>query len=130
MQLKAVEVGKTYYYKLESIGEHRDKQLFKPISITVQAPKDYALFQNYPNPFNPITNIKFNLSKFSKVELKVYNILGQEIKTLIEDNMKPGYYKITWDGKNSDGIKVASGIYIYRLKTEKFVKAKKMVLIK
>jgi len=127
---RKVEIGCTYYYKLESIGVFRDRETFEPVSITVSAPKDFVLLQNYPNPFNPVTNIKFNVPRYSKVELKIYNILGQEVKTLVDGRIKPGYYNITWDGRNNNGMKVASGIYIYRLRTEKYVKSLKMVLIK
>jgi cysteinyl-tRNA synthetase len=92
--------------------------------------QDYKLFQNYPNPFNPETTIKYELPKISDVSLKIYSILGQEVKTLINQRKPAGYHKITWDGKNKNGIKVSSGIYIYRISTGDFVSVKKMVLMK
>jgi len=94
-------------------------------------PKTYFLRQNYPNPFNPTTTIEYGLPKNSKVKLVIYNILGQEVKVLVDDKeQKAGYYKIEWDSRNHFGIRVASGMYIYRIRAEKFVKVRKMVLIK
>ena len=93
-------------------------------------PKIFHLFQNYPNPFNPKTTIKYQLLKVSKVELIIYNILGQKVKTLVDDVKQPGYYALTWDGTNNYGQRVSSGIYIYHLKTDRFIQTKKMVFLK
>jgi len=94
-------------------------------------PKVFQLHQNYPNPFNPVTTIKFDLPKTSDVSLKIYNILGQEIRTLIDNNKNAGYHSINWNGTNNLGIKVASGVYIYRIRTSAgYVMSKKMVLLK
>ncbi len=99
-----------------------------------QAPKRFALFQNYPNPFNPTTTIQYQLPSDSKVRIEIYNILGQRVRTLINKEQKAGVYKIPWDGRNAYGSKVASGLYIYRIKAETggktFVQAKKMLLVK
>ncbi|MFC1724285.1 LamG-like jellyroll fold domain-containing protein [candidate division KSB1 bacterium] len=96
----------------------------------VEIPKKFALKQNYPNPFNPETTIKYELPKTSDVSLKIYNILGQEVKTLINQRKPAGYHTIIWDGRNKNGIKVSSGIYICRIKAGHFVSVKKMVMIK
>ena len=86
---------------------------------------DYYLEQNYPNPFNPITQITFALPKASIVELKVFDILGQEISTLIKEEKSTGIYKINFNGSN-----LPSGVYFYRLQAGDFVETKKMILLK
>jgi Leucine-rich repeat (LRR) protein len=93
-------------------------------------PEKFDLLNNYPNPFNPVTTIPFQLKENTKVEIAIYNVLGQKIKTLISRTMEAGSHKINWDSRNDFGAKVASGIYFYRLVTPKFTKAQKMILIK
>lgn len=93
-------------------------------------PSTYALYQNYPNPFNPTTEIRFDLPEAIRVELKIFNILGQEVATLVDDVRNAGAYRILWDGKNAAGLTVASGIYVYQIKTANFQDAKKMMLIR
>jgi hypothetical protein len=90
----------------------------------------YSLLQNYPNPFNPSTCIEFDLARTSQVKLEIYNILGSKVKTLVNDKLSVGHKSITWDGKDDQGKKVASGIYFYRLKTEEFSLTKRMLLLK
>ena len=90
-----------------------------------EIPKNYALLQNYPNPFNPTTNIRFNLPKSGVVTLKVYNILGKEVATLVNGNLIAGSYNYNW---NASGY--ASGVYFYRLQTGEFTQTKKMILVK
>jgi len=93
--------------------------------------KGFQLYQNYPNPFNPAITIKFNLPKTSYVTLKIYNILGQEIRTILYEHREAGYHSVKWDGTNNYGLKVSSGIYIYRITTDKgYTKARKMVSLK
>jgi len=96
----------------------------------MMVPTDYALRQNYPNPFNPETHIRYQIPDAGRVSLKIYNILGQEVKTLVNTDLNAGYHIAKWDGTNDTGIKVASGIYIYRLKTGNFVASKKMIFLK
>ncbi|MCH8304485.1 MAG: T9SS type A sorting domain-containing protein [Candidatus Marinimicrobia bacterium] len=93
-------------------------------------PQEYELYQNYPNPFNPSTLIKYALPKSSTVSLVIYNLMGQEIMRWDENNVTPGYYEKTWNGKTEAGIPVSSGIYIYRITTAEFIQTKKMVLLK
>jgi len=88
-------------------------------------PKIYALSQNYPNPFNPVTNIKYQLPKDGLVNLKVYDLLGREIKNIVNEYQKAGYYSYNFNGSN-----LASGIYFYRIEAGSFVSVKRMVLIK
>jgi hypothetical protein len=93
-------------------------------------PKTYQLSQNYPNPFNPQTLIKYDLPEPGFVNITVYNILGQKVKTLVDEPQEMGYKSVYWDGKDDEGKEVASGIYFYKIKTKGFEKTKKMVLLK
>jgi len=101
-----------------------------PLHIGDLTPKVYSLSQNYPNPFNPTTQIGYGLPKDSRVELKVFNIMGQEVTTLVNGWQKAGYRSVVWDGNDNSGHPVASGVYFYRLKAEEFNFIKKMVLLK
>ncbi len=92
-------------------------------------PTDFALSQNYPNPFNSTTEIRFNNSKASLVELTIYNVLGQAIRRF-EGYYPPGSHIINWDGKNTSGTGVASGIYFYRLTAGEYRDTRKMLLLK
>ncbi|TAK55928.1 MAG: T9SS type A sorting domain-containing protein [Bacteroidetes bacterium] len=80
-----------------------------------RVPQEFLLRQNYPNPFNPTTSIKYELPKAATVSLKIYDMLGQEVTTLVAEHQDVGYYRVSWDGKNSAGHAVSSGIYTYRL---------------
>jgi len=83
--------------------------------ISQSVPSQYVLHQNYPNPFNPTTAIRFDLSDPGYVSLKVFNILGQEVRTLVDGERDLGQYEVVWDGKDDVEKQVASGIYFYRL---------------
>ncbi|RME24643.1 MAG: T9SS C-terminal target domain-containing protein, partial [Candidatus Zixiibacteriota bacterium] len=86
---------------------------------------------NHPNPFNPSTQISFNLPQAGSVNLTIYNMLGQKVRTLIADDfLSAGEHTVTWDGSNADGRHVASGIYLYRLTTEAETLTRKMLLAK
>ncbi len=89
-----------------------------------------ALAQNYPNPFNPHTTIKFKLATDSKVGLKVYNLLGQEVRTLVSGHAGRGENVVSWDGKDNTGRLVSSGMYLYKLETNGISQVKKMMLMK
>jgi hypothetical protein len=110
-------------------------------------PLDYILFQNYPNPFNPSTTIKFQVPQTCDVTVKIYNVLGQEVKTLFIGSVLRGTYSIQWDGLNDSGVKMSSGTYVYRMtaipngklhpgeagasgQSGSFVKSNKMILLK
>ncbi|MDQ3194730.1 MAG: T9SS type A sorting domain-containing protein, partial [Bacteroidota bacterium] len=88
-------------------------------------PDRYNLFNNYPNPFNPTTTIKFDVAKNQLVTLKIYNLLGEEMSVLVDQNLSPGSYSI-----NLDAGAYPSGIYFYRLESQGFVDTKRMMLIK
>jgi hypothetical protein len=84
----------------------------------------------YPNPFNPTTTIEYNLPTEGNVKLEVYNTLGQLVNVLIEGNQSAGRQRVTWNGKDSFGSSVSSGLYFYRIKTNSFSQVKKMILMK
>ncbi|MCK4591799.1 MAG: T9SS type A sorting domain-containing protein, partial [Candidatus Latescibacteria bacterium] len=86
--------------------------------------------QNYPNPFNSRTMIRFDLPNSSHVKLLIYNILGQKIKTLFDGQKTAGTHIVEWDGKDSFGRNVSSGIYLYKMEAGDFVQEKKMVLLR
>lgn len=91
---------------------------------------EFELKQNYPNPFNPTTTIGYSLSSSGYVTIAVYNILGQHIKTLVAQNRSAGQYQTVWDGQDENGKTVATGVYMYRITTEKQIVTKKMMLMK
>jgi len=99
-------------------------------------PTSFSLAANYPNPFNPTTTIRYGLPENSRVELIVYNLLGQKVRTLIRETQNAAFHSILWDGRNDLGASIASGVYFYRLTThgllsnKEFVQTRKMLLIK
>ena len=88
-------------------------------------PSNYELNQNYPNPFNPTTNISYSIPKTSKVTLKVFDILGREVQTLINKEQTPGHYTVTFNAQN-----LASGVYFYQINAGSFIQTKKLMLLK
>ena len=94
-------------------------------------PNEFALAQNFPNPFNPTTNIRFKLTNSVRVKLRIYNMMGQLVRILINDDLKTaGEYTVQWDGKEDSGQNVASGVYVYRIQAGKFVRTRKMLLLR
>ena len=123
------ETGKVINRELEpneeiSIDNISNNKLLV-ISGELATPIEYALEQNYPNPFNPVTTIKFSIPEATNVRLSVYNVLGEKVTELVDGKLEAGRYSYEWNGSN-----VATGIYIYELRTEKFISIKKMLLIK
>lgn len=94
-------------------------------TITTKIPSEFNLYQNYPNPFNPETNISFDMPESGFISLKVFNSLGEEVATLVNEFKNKGSYNVSFDGAN-----LSSGIYFYKLEYENFVSIKKMMLIK
>ena len=94
------------------------------------APTNFALKQNYPNPFNPLTTIAYQLPGNTHVELRIYNLAGQEITTLVNQRQSAGLKQIVWNGLDENGHPVASGIYTYRLHAGNYIETRKMVLLK
>jgi flagellar hook assembly protein FlgD len=93
-------------------------------------PGVFALKQNYPNPFNPTTTIEFSLEKAMHIELTVYNVIGQKVRTLANQYLSIGNHVLEWDGTDEEGRTVSSGIYFYRLTTDDYARTRKMVLTK
>jgi len=121
--------GNSVCAKVGKLGVYRLVYDAKQEHIT-GIPRTYQLSQNYPNPFNPETMIKYDLPEPGHVNITVYNILGQKVKTLVDEDQDVGYKSTSWDGKDHEGKEVASGIYFYEIKTAGFEKIKKMVLLK
>jgi hypothetical protein len=102
------------------------KQTYEQISYNgEEAIKDYDLSQNYPNPFNPTTTIKYQVLEDGAVSLKIYDILGNEIRTLVNEQKTTGRYEVKFDAND-----LASGVYIYRMKVNDFVSSKKLIMLK
>jgi hypothetical protein len=94
-------------------------------------PRNFILYQNYPNPFNPTTKFEFRILNFEFISLKIYDILGREVVTLVNGIQTAGEHIVQWDGKNSSGQKVGSGVYFYELKSgNNFISTKKLILMK
>ena len=98
--------------------------------ILSQLPEKFSLYQNYPNPFNPTTTIRFDIPEPSHISLKVYNLMGQEVRTLTNEWLPTGSHRLIWNGTDQRGIPVSTGVYIYRLQAQNFQKTRKMVLLK
>jgi hypothetical protein len=120
---------------------HFSKAIRSPIVMTVlvgpaelvekeSLPTKYVLYQNYPNPFNPTTSIRYQIATESAVSLRIYNSLGEEVATLVNGQHKPGFYEVQWDGRNSMGNSVSSGMYYCVLRSGSYVAVSKMLLLK
>jgi len=97
--------------------------------VETQIPETFTLKQNFPNPFNPTTTIPFSLREAGKVDLVIYNIMGQKVKTLVSRILSAGEHNVVWNGRDDNGRGVSAGVYIYRLKCSGFSKANKMLLL-
>ncbi len=100
-----------------------------------ELPEVFSLSPNYPNPFNPSTTIKFQLPARNgpasvRTVLRVYDILGRLVRTIVDEDMSPGFYTKQWDGLNDNGIRISSGVYFYSITAGEFRETKKMLLIK
>jgi len=98
--------------------------------ITSIVPEEFTLSQNYPNPFNPVTTVQFQVPKMTNITIKIFDMLGREIRTLFAGEALRGTYTVEWDGLNDAGFKMSSGSYIYRMIAGEFVQSKKMILLK
>jgi hypothetical protein len=116
--------------KPEVVWEEPDFEQVVNLSTSAYVPKTYALHQNYPNPFNAGTVIGFDLKEPSQWTLKVYNLLGQAVRTFSSDGNEVGPVNITWNGTDDKGRQVASGVYFYRIQAGSFTDTKKMTLLK
>ena len=138
---QALTLGTTVYYRLSSFdfaGNMSDytealEVVLSPLGVAdggSAIPTAYNLNQNAPNPFNPTTTIKYALPRMSHVELVIYDILGREVRRLVQETQPAGYHTVVWDGRNSSGLGVASGVYFYQIQAGSYTELKKMTLLK
>lgn len=98
--------------------------------LAVSMPAEYGLSQNYPNPFNPETVIEYQLPEAGRVSVKIYNLLGREVRILVDQDLPAGYHRVKWDGRDSAGRKVNSGVYVVQVQAGKFAQTRKVVLVR
>ena len=113
-----------------------------PFSITIDGanalsaylegllPDEFALHQNYPNPFNPVTTLRYDLPENAMINITIYDMLGRQVKTLINQTQDAGYRSVIWDSTNDYGKPVSAGIYLYQIQAGEYMQTKKMVLLK
>lgn len=122
--------GTTFYYRLKQIDVDGKFEYSDILQIDLDVPNKAKLMQNSPNPFNPSTSIKFFIPFQSDVTIKIYDLLGREVATLINKQMNKGFYIVFWNGKDKYGNTVSSSVYLYRLTAGNFAETKKMTLLK
>ncbi|MFQ5637815.1 MAG: pre-peptidase C-terminal domain-containing protein [bacterium] len=133
--------AKTFFYQVTAVYDQGESAPSIEASAVVtsiddldpELPRDYGLSQNYPNPFNPSTVIRYALPALhahQNVKLDIYNMLGQKVRTLVNEDQPVGFHTVEWDGLNDSGKPVTSGLYIYRIKAGSFTEVKKMLFIK
>jgi hypothetical protein len=124
----------SFYYRLKQIDFDGRFEFSSEIYVDLALPDRFVLEQNYPNPFNPETVIRYQIPLRSDgsvmVELKIYNLLGDEVRSLVQKEQRAGYYSVRWDGRDNRGIHVAAGTYVYRLQAGEFIKSHKMILLR
>ncbi len=127
---KNVHDGTLYWYKVEEVSTEGESKFFGPISVTGinLIPAEFALSQNYPNPFNPETTFEYQLPEECSVSIKVYTLLGQEVKNLVEEHQPAGHWTAKWDGTDNFGRKLPSGIYLLRMKAGSYTQIRKTTL--
>ncbi|MDP8220365.1 MAG: T9SS type A sorting domain-containing protein [Candidatus Stygibacter frigidus] len=136
-QLTGLENGIMYVAGVSAVYDDPGESDIIEVPFTysgVGADNDFQLVTelggNYPNPFNPTTQIKFSLKDNSRVELQIYNIKGQLVKTLVDEDLEADFYQFTWYGTDNANRQVSSGVYFYKMKAGKFISTKKMILMK
>lgn len=140
-KLDNLSSGSTYYWRVQSKTAKGSKSMFSNTGSFIankvtavqneqKKPTEFSLSQNYPNPFNPTTSISFGLKNESFVTLKVYDMMGREVRTLVSETRKAGTYELQWRGDNNFGQSVASGMYLYKITAGNFVQVKKMLFLK
>ena len=114
-----------YLYRLKQIDFNGAFEFTDAVEANLGSPNKFELTQNYPNPFNPITNIEFNLPKEGRIRLSIFNVLGEEVSELLNENISAGFHNVKFDGSQFN-----SGIYFYKLEADNFMQIKKMMLVK
>ncbi|MBL7994910.1 T9SS type A sorting domain-containing protein, partial [bacterium] len=126
-----VKPGDSVSYRLADIAYNGDITYHPEKSLRLKVPERFELLANYPNPFNPSTTISYKLPKQSRVQLTIYNVLGQKVRELVRGELQgAGVQKVFWDSRNDAGSTVSTGIYIYRLQIGNFNTSRKMILMK
>jgi hypothetical protein len=119
-----IESG-SFYYRLKQVDFEGTYEYSEVLIVEFDVPRDFVLQQNYPNPFNPSTKIKYAVPEESPVSIKVFDLTGREVATLVDEIKQPGSYELTFEAG-----KYASGVYIYQMISGDFVQVKKMSLLK
>ena len=100
------------------------------VTEDVKLPDSYTLYNNYPNPFNPITTLQYDLPENNFVRITIYDLMGREVRTLINKNQDAGFKSVIWNATNNQGKPVSAGVYLYQIRAGAFVQTNKMVLLK
>ncbi|MDD4308953.1 MAG: FlgD immunoglobulin-like domain containing protein [Candidatus Cloacimonetes bacterium] len=137
---KETSFNSTYYYWLESISQDGTSEFFGPLTVRIGDENDNPeipevkppsqLFAAFPNPFNPNTNIRYRLREPGTVKIEIYNSRGQLIRSFSSNHAAEGFYQVSWDGRDHNGNLVASGVYMYTMRTSNYTSSKKMILAK
>ncbi len=141
LNISGLKENTTYYWRAKSVDPQGTSSKFSEVALfrtsgkvtgveEQEIPSQFELSQNYPNPFNPTTVISYALPKNTFVTIKVYDMLGREVKTLVNKENAAGRYSVDWNGDDNFGSKVSTGAYVYRITAGDFVSVKKMILIK
>ncbi len=132
----ALKVNQTYTYYVSDVEfngletKHEDLEQSVVFGVDSEVVRKFELAQNFPNPFNPTTTLQFQVAKDSRVSLKIYNLLGKEVKTLVNELKVAGSYNVSWDGLNNQNESVSTGVYFAKIQAGSFSKIVKMSLIK
>ena len=132
------DIATLTYYVISSDGEYIVASDIGEFVLSREAlgiadellPDKFALHQNYPNPFNPVTTLRYDLPENSLVNITIYDMLGRQVKKLINQTQEAGFKSIIWDATNNYGKPVSAGVYLYQIQAGEFVQTKKMVLLK
>ncbi len=134
---RGLEEATRYWYALEEVDLDRSLYTFGQIAVvtlkateTLPSGRHVRLSQNSPNPFNPRTTIRFTLAEESPVELAIYDLAGNRVKELVNATRAAGTYSVVWEGRDASGMEVPSGVYIYRIVTDKGAEVRRMLLVK
>ena len=120
----------TYLYRLKQIDYDGSFNYSQVVEVNIFSPANFALYQNYPNPFNPSTKIKYQIPERTFVAIKIFDVLANEITSLVNEEKPAGSYEVTFDSHSGIVRNLPSGLYFYELQTGKFVKTRKMILLK
>jgi hypothetical protein len=125
---ETIRANRTYWYKLREVADDGLGAEYGPYSVTYRLTN--RLDQNVPNPFNPATTIRYAIAGDNPVSLTIYDVAGRKVRTLVNERQRADIYQVSWDGANDAGVRVASGVYFYKLVAGKFTQTKKMLLLK